>query len=141
ARLRVAPDGDPRIPLPSALFGASRVNSRGLDLAHAPELHALGAAVATAWRDLPTAAPSGGAEGRTSVALGNPADPARIIGYAVEATAADIDAALSATARAAPAWDAYGGEARAEILRRAAALLEAHRARLLALIIAEGGRT
>ena len=63
------------------------------------------------------------------------------VGHVREATAADVEAALAATTAAAPAWNDTPPAARAEILEKAAALIEDDRAVLMALAIREGGKS
>ena len=58
-----------------------------------------------------------------------------------ETTPREADAAMDAAARAQPAWDAIGPDARGQALEVAADLLEAERGRLLGLVAREAGRT
>jgi RHH-type proline utilization regulon transcriptional repressor/proline dehydrogenase/delta 1-pyrroline-5-carboxylate dehydrogenase len=53
----------------------------------------------------------------------------------------DVDAAVAAAASGFPAWNATPVERRADILERAAELLEADRGGLIALMQSEGGKT
>jgi RHH-type proline utilization regulon transcriptional repressor/proline dehydrogenase/delta 1-pyrroline-5-carboxylate dehydrogenase len=144
ARLRrLDPKPHPRIPLPAALFGAERRNSRGIDLSDPLALAALEERVAAAlkrpWRAAPLV---GGVDlpGAARPVL-DPADRRREVGEVVEADAGQVEQALARAARAAPSWDATPVAARAEILGRAADLYEAHGAELIALVVREGGRT
>ena len=57
------------------------------------------------------------------------------------AEAGDVEAALAAAHRAADAWDRLGGPARAAILDKAADLYERDRARLMAVMVREAGKT
>ena len=143
ARLRAAPGSNPRIRLPAALYGQGRRNSQGLDLSHGPVLHALGAAIAVAWQAPIHAYPLTGepAPARAGMPVCNPADHRRVVGTVIEALPDDIEIAIARAAQAAAAWDACGGAGRAAILRKAADLLETERAALVAVIIAEGGRS
>jgi RHH-type transcriptional regulator, proline utilization regulon repressor / proline dehydrogenase / delta 1-pyrroline-5-carboxylate dehydrogenase len=145
AKLRaLASKPHPRIPLPIDLFGGERPNSLGLDLNDVETLRTLGAEMAAAARDMPQAVPVVGGTprggGSPSVVL-NPADRRRVVGEVAVAQAGDIDAAIAGASAAAPEWEATPAERRAEILEHASDLLEAHRAELIALIVAEGGRT
>ena len=132
----------PRIPLPADLYGPGRKNSLGLDLSIAEVRDALGKAIEA----LPLleggpivsgkAQPAKGAEDRVS-----PADLAVAVGKAWPATPAQVDAAYAAAAKAQPAWDRLGGEARAVTLRAMADALEANRERLVAICAREAGKT
>jgi RHH-type proline utilization regulon transcriptional repressor/proline dehydrogenase/delta 1-pyrroline-5-carboxylate dehydrogenase len=142
-RLEAAPHRHPRLPPPSALYGASRRNSTGRDLSTKADRDALIAAVAQLDENAIHATPLIGA----AVGSGQPApvrDPAnldRIIG-AVRQTSGDlVQAAVTTALRAQPAWNARGGVARAAILRRMADALQTDADRFAALIAREGGRT
>lgn len=58
-----------------------------------------------------------------------------------DATPVLLDTALDAAARAQAAWDRRGGEARAQILERAADLYEANRVEFMALCVREAKKT
>mgnify|MGYP003666718026 CR=1 FL=1 len=102
----------PLIPLPSGLY-TDRRNSAGLDLADAAVLRALHS-------DSPA-----------EKASGAPAD----------ATAADIEAALSCACAAFAGWDATPVERRSHCLENMADLLEAQMPQLIDLCTREGGKT
>jgi RHH-type proline utilization regulon transcriptional repressor/proline dehydrogenase/delta 1-pyrroline-5-carboxylate dehydrogenase len=123
------PGPHPRIPRPANIYG-DRKNSAGIDLTSVAARARLTDAVASL--ELPTMG---------DVPLTSPADASRIVGYASEATTAEIDAAFAAARKAQPAWDAAGGPARAVTLRAMADALEAHRERLIAICAAEAGKT
>jgi RHH-type proline utilization regulon transcriptional repressor/proline dehydrogenase/delta 1-pyrroline-5-carboxylate dehydrogenase len=135
----------PRIPLPSALYPDGRRNSAGLDLnddsvlatlAHAltaPHRYAAGPLTAHPCAALPTA--------EAGAPVVNPAQHADIVGYMLDATAADVDTALDAAVLAAPGWDALGGPARAAILERVADLYERQQPELMALAVREAGKS
>jgi RHH-type proline utilization regulon transcriptional repressor/proline dehydrogenase/delta 1-pyrroline-5-carboxylate dehydrogenase len=131
----------PRIKLPEVLFGKERRNSAGLDLADPLALAGLAEAMA---RSTPrwTAAPIVGGSDCPGAPrdVVDPADRRRTIGSVIEASPAQIEAALAHAARAASSWDATPAERRAAILDGAAALFEAERADFLALIVREAGR-
>jgi RHH-type transcriptional regulator, proline utilization regulon repressor / proline dehydrogenase / delta 1-pyrroline-5-carboxylate dehydrogenase len=134
---RAGPPRPPRIPLPDDLY-PDRRNSAGLDLAdpavREPALAAVRGAAARDWGD---AAPRRGPPREVR----SPADRGAVVGALREAGPGDIDAALGAAAAAWRGWDALGGAARAAVLDRAADLIEAHRADLLALLAREAGKT
>jgi RHH-type proline utilization regulon transcriptional repressor/proline dehydrogenase/delta 1-pyrroline-5-carboxylate dehydrogenase len=106
---------NPRIPLPRDLY-PDRLNSAGVDLAERATTPALLASL----HRLGASAPSD--------AVG-------------DATSGEIDARLDVLARGWREWDAAGGMHRAEILERAADLIEASRDELLYLLAREGGKT
>jgi RHH-type proline utilization regulon transcriptional repressor/proline dehydrogenase/delta 1-pyrroline-5-carboxylate dehydrogenase len=134
----------PAIPLPRALYGQRRANSRGLDLAHEPTLQALARAFADDtrrdWRGDPLlAAASPSAKPWQSVR--NPADPEDVVGQVREADTADVDAALAAAVQAAPGWAAVPAAERARVLDAAADALEADTLALVPLLAREAGKT
>ncbi len=133
----------PNIPEPANLFGSGRRNSAGLDLADEVILANLKPAMETAdaedWRAAPMI---GGRAGKADARpVTSPADRSRVIGQAVRASGEDAKEALGIAAAAHEAWALRPATERADILRRAADLFEENQARLLALIVREGGRT
>ena len=133
----------PAIPLPSALYGAVRRNSAGLDLAHEPTLAALGATLAASAARVFEAAPLLGvaAQPLPPTPVSNPADRSDIVGQVHEASAEDVQAALAVAAQAAPGWAAVPGAQRAALLQRAADALQAQQPELVALLVREAGKT
>jgi len=150
------------IPLPAALL-PDRRNSRGIDLSDDAVLAELatGLAAASAPRE---AAPVLGTSGRAGspdgtpgagsaesgaaphgaasrVTIRNPADRDDIVGTVVEATLADVALAVAIAVEGGPAWSQTPAGERAACLERAADLLEAERAVLLALAVREAGKT
>lgn len=77
---------------------------------------------------------------RDYVASINPARPAQIIGHWARATIADADSAVAAAQAAFPKWRATPVEDRAQLLERAADLMESRRLALNALLILEAGK-
>jgi RHH-type proline utilization regulon transcriptional repressor/proline dehydrogenase/delta 1-pyrroline-5-carboxylate dehydrogenase len=71
----------------------------------------------------------------------NPARFDKVVGQVVEADARAVEQAVQRALAAQPAWDAGGAEQRALCLDRLALLLEQHCEALMALIVAEAGRT
>lgn len=124
--------------LPAALFAPERENSKGADL-DAPDVMAtLEAARAKfahkKWQAGPLLA--GKAEGGAVLEIRNPAQASHIVGQVTEASIEDCQTALH---HARP-WQA-SGFARAETLRKAADLYEAHADELMALACFEAGKT
>ncbi len=134
----------PAIAAPSALFGAARRNSSGLDLADETTLAGLAAAL-QASQQQPVAAGPLLAANETPAAppqpLLNPAQPADAVGQVTEATAAQVQAALAAAAGAAAGWAATAPAARAACLDAAADRLQHQQAELLPLLVREAGKT
>ena len=135
----LSPKRNPKIVLPRDVFGPERRNSAGVDLSdplvREPLLERLAKLEARTWGAKPT---RGKGEGR---AVTSPQDRRVTVGTVFEASAADVDAMVRAGNAAQQAWDALGGEARAQLLGRAADLYEEHREELFSLCIREGGKT
>jgi RHH-type proline utilization regulon transcriptional repressor/proline dehydrogenase/delta 1-pyrroline-5-carboxylate dehydrogenase len=132
----------PKIPLPRDIYG-TRPNSAGIDMSDVPALAELAQTMKEARGQAWSAAPvvngqrlAGPAQTRRE-----PAHRERRLGEVIDATPTQADAALAAASSSQPAWDARGAKLRAVALDRAADLFEAHRAALMARIVAEGGRT
>lgn len=135
---RPTPNPNPRLPLPPHLY-PDRRNSAGLEFGDQAALAALLADIAAATGPA-TATPLVDSHSLPGITrpLQNPATGASI-GQVTESAAA-VDAAMLAAHRAQPAWD-RNPAVRAAALDRAADLFEAHRGRLLALLVAEAGKT
>ncbi len=141
----------PRIPLPQDLFAGegaqSRSNSQGLNLAHEQQLASLAAALLYSTRQTYLAAPpqvtlpANPAQTPGWQALANPAELSDIVGWVHEATAEEADACAGQAAQAAPIWAGTPPAARADVLARAADLLEQHSQPLMGLIMREAGKT
>ncbi|MEV0947403.1 aldehyde dehydrogenase family protein [Rhodococcus sp. NPDC049939] len=71
----------------------------------------------------------------------NPADPNDVIGAFPESSSADVNAAISAVAKAAPQWAATPPERRGAILESAAAYLEERADELIGELVREEGKT
>jgi len=122
--------GHPQIKLPPFLFGAARINSRGLDLSDENSIAALAEALhAGSYRATPLLA-DGEREGVGRPIL-NPADHRDRVGKVVEADAHMADAALAQA----------GGTAPSSALLRAAELLEERRPHFLGILVREAGRS
>jgi len=109
-----APERHPRIPLPINLYGETRKNSQGYDLNDrfvVQQLH----------QDIAKSVP--------------------LYGTIKDATPQDLKAALKAAASHWESWDLMHAEKRAEILNRAADLMEKKRGLFLGLLIREGKKT
>jgi RHH-type proline utilization regulon transcriptional repressor/proline dehydrogenase/delta 1-pyrroline-5-carboxylate dehydrogenase len=131
------------IPLPRDLYGATRVNARGLDLSSVRALTGLAKEMQRAGNERWSASPvvSGKRRGGLAVEVRNPADRRDVVGDVREADVGDVGFAVAAAVAAQPAWDGLGAAARAQILERAADLYEVERARLMMLAVREAGKT
>jgi len=133
----------PRIPLPVGLFGESRRNSAGFDMSDVEALARLTPELEQArgvrWQARPVI--GGTRQDGPAVEVAEAANRARTIGDVVNASAAQVDAALARAAAAHAAWSARPVAQRAAALERAADLFEANRGPLMARIVAEAGRT
>ncbi len=134
---------NPKIALPSALYGTARRNSAGRDLNDVQDVQSLLAALealkTTQWQAGPIVGGSGDTSGGTPVT--NPADRDQVVGFVTQADSADIDRAVRIAVATQPAWDRAGADTRAEILERVATLLETEQNRFLSLLVREAGKT
>jgi len=133
------PKRNPKIVLPTELFGAQRRNSAGVDLSdplvREPLLDRLKALESRTW----TAKPGRGKGEPRSIV--SPHDHRVTVGTTFEATAADVDLMVRVGHAAQVAWDSLGGEARAKLLERTADLYEAHAEEFFSLCTREAGKT
>ncbi|MDQ6620837.1 MAG: bifunctional proline dehydrogenase/L-glutamate gamma-semialdehyde dehydrogenase PutA, partial [Pseudomonadota bacterium] len=143
----------PRIPLPESLFEGRR-NSRGFDgsddvaltslareLVSTPVLSEAGPLVGDVRATHRRTADQRANSARARVTITNPADRADEVGTVAEATLADVTHAIDVAVDRAPLWRDTAVDDRATMLERAADLIEQSRARLLALLVREAGRT
>ncbi|MDO5288479.1 MAG: trifunctional transcriptional regulator/proline dehydrogenase/L-glutamate gamma-semialdehyde dehydrogenase [Pseudomonadota bacterium] len=141
----------PRIALPRDLLAQpgplARPNSQGLNLAHEQQLASLAAALLASTRHTPLAAapgvplPDDPAHTPGWQPVRNPAQLNDTVGWVHEADASAVQAAAERAAQAAPIWSGTPPAARAEVLARAADLLEQRSQLLLGLIVREAGKT
>lgn len=109
-----APSKHPKIPLPKDIYGSHRENSRGYDLNDRKTLETLKAEMGKAKEEY---------------------------GTHKENTLKDLSEALSQAITHQVAWDEVQASQRAEILKRAANILEERRGLFLGLLIEEAGKT
>ncbi len=132
----------PRIPQPADLYGETRKNSMGVNLANDDELARLAEALNAALQPwmaaplVPGAQPSGAVH-----EVLNPADRREKVGSWQAADAATVERALVNAVAAQPAWDSMPASSRAKILEHAADLLQARMAQFMALCVKEAGKT
>lgn len=132
----------PKIPLPKDLYGPSRPNSMGVDISNPAETDPLLSGIRALKQEHFTAEPTVGAvPGAASMEIKNPANHAEVIGTVILATTEQVDTALAEGAKAAQQWSMESAASRADCLRRAAGLLEAHKVTLYYLLMHEGGKT
>ena len=142
---RIGPVGAPHpgIALPRDLFAGERPNAAGLDLSNEQRLASLSAALRSSL-DTPYHAPpllADGPHGGPAREVRNPADHRDLVGTAIDADAAQVDAALTHATAAAPIWRSMRPGERAACLSRAASLMEARMPQLLGLIVREAGKS
>ena len=136
------PKRHPRIPLPADLYGSTRKNSMGINLANDDELTELAEAAnrfAAPWQAGPMI--PGATGGGDKVTVRNPADQRETVGTWTSASADDVDIAIGNAVQAQEGWDRRPAEKRAEILERAAELYEKNHAELIACCIREAGKS
>jgi RHH-type proline utilization regulon transcriptional repressor/proline dehydrogenase/delta 1-pyrroline-5-carboxylate dehydrogenase len=144
ARVRKLPQiPHPRIPLPRDLYGPERKNSAGVDLSDPDVLTPLASALdAAAARSVSAAPIVGGLEiAGAAQPVFNPADTGQVVGQVINATPAQVSDAVGRAQRAFEAWAMTPAEKRAQCLERAADLMEAAQADVLALCTREAGKT
>ncbi|NCI10966.1 trifunctional transcriptional regulator/proline dehydrogenase/L-glutamate gamma-semialdehyde dehydrogenase [Cronobacter sakazakii] len=133
----------PKIPLPQDLYGEGRVNSAGLDLANEHRLASLSSSLLNSalqkWRALPML--ENAVDDGELAPVFNPAEPRDIVGYAREATEAEVAQALESAVNNAPIWFATPPQERAAILERAAVLMEDQTQTLIGILVREAGKT
>lgn len=141
------PKRNPRIALPIDIYRGrsdTRANSRGIDLTNYNELQPFMAEMKQACQSLPwQAGPmvNGDYRFKKETTITNPHDRAEIVGTVQEANSKDIEEALQAAEKAQMTWRYTSPQERAAMLLKMADLLEEHRARLMAIIMKEAGKT
>ena len=133
----------PKLPMPADLYAPRRRNSAGVELGHAASLDGLLAEIDAAKAVAPNAVPliNGQALAGTPRVLLSPIDGQTPIGTVIEADADGANQAMLAARKGFRAWDRTPAATRADILKKAADLLESNRGRLLHLLRVEAGKT
>ena len=133
----------PHIKPPPEMFGEERQNSKGINLPDGNVSQALLQAMQAEAGKAHAACPIVGGKNMTGdeQASVNPADTQQVVGICKLATGDHVNAALQKAASGQPDWDRTPAAARADILSKAADLFEEHTAELLALCVAEAGKT
>ncbi|MDF3862936.1 trifunctional transcriptional regulator/proline dehydrogenase/L-glutamate gamma-semialdehyde dehydrogenase [Pseudomonas denitrificans (nom. rej.)] len=134
----------PRIPLPRDLYGDSRLNSAGIDLANEHRLGSLSSALLSSTNTVYIAEPMLGladaAPGEPQP-VRNPADLRDVVGHVREASEADVNNAILGALSSAQIWQSTQPAERGAILQRAADLMEAEIQSLMGVLVRESGKT
>ncbi len=131
---------NPRIPLPSHIYGDSRLNAEGLDLSNVLTQQHLSEGFRQAAKKTWSASPFL-RDVSNGQAIVNPANTDQTVGTVEEAGIDDVDKAMQTAQQAYVNWTRTPVEKRAEILERAADLLESHKSDLMYLAVHEAGKT
>ncbi len=132
------------LPRPRDIFWPERKNSLGLPLSDGATRRALVASMEAALAPSFAVGPIVAGEATTggeALLLVCPHDHHQRIGSVRIASPAHVDKAIASAVRAAPAWDRMGAQARSRILEFAADLVERDRAKLMAVLVREAGKT
>ena len=130
----------PGIPAPRDVLNGERLSAQGLDLTQANIAEAFDSPSATPPPLSAACIVNGRASGTEQAPIRNPADPSHLVGRVRLASASDVEAAIEAAARSHWATRTSPDE-RAHCLRAAADRLEAEMPELMALCVAEAGKT
>ena len=132
----------PNIPLPRDLYLPQRQNSRGIEFGERAALVELLAAIAAETAPVAAASLINGEPGSGTVRkVVSPIDQTTLVGSVTEATPEHANEAIAAAREGFKSWSRMPAETRAEILEKAADLLERRAAHFIALLQREGGKT
>lgn len=135
---------NPKIPLPKAIYGSARKNSRGVNLNINSEYQPLVDRMATFMDRTYHAKPLLGADvpddESQRQAVTSPYDRRQTVGSVQWATREQAETAVNIAWQAFPRWSETPVEERAAILERHADLMETHLAELMTLCSREGGK-
>ncbi len=144
-RERVAGETPKLLVRPREIYWPDRKNSSGIALADYAVRSALladaNAALATPFAAGPIVAGEASVGGPLASVAICPHDRRERMGTVRVATLQQADAAVQSAIAAAHGWDRLGGPARAKLLETAADLIERDRAKLIAAIVREAGKT
>jgi len=132
----------PNIRLPRDLYQPQRQNSRGIEFGERSALSELLSAIAA--ETAPVAAASvinGETMSGAARQVVSPIDRTTPVGSVIDSTPGNANEAISAAREGFKTWSRTRAETRAEILEKAADLLEQRRAHFIALLQREGGKT
>ena len=143
--LRDMPYRHSNIPIPKNIYRAfndHRDNAKGIDLDNPHAVKKLMGVIEQVDTQQQAAAIVGGEQcGGVFEEVVSPANKNRVIGHVAQAGEKAIQRAMDLACAAQPQWQQLGGEFRAVVLERMANALEENTQPLMALIIAEAGRT
>jgi RHH-type proline utilization regulon transcriptional repressor/proline dehydrogenase/delta 1-pyrroline-5-carboxylate dehydrogenase len=133
----------PKIPLPRDLYGNSRANSAGLDMANEHRLASLSSALLSGAAQPYLAQPliDGELKPAATQPVLNPAAANDVVGQVRDASEQEVSQALDAAVNAGPIWFATPPQERAAILERAAQNMESQMQQLLGILVREAGKT
>ena len=133
----------PQIGLPATMFGQYRENSQGLDLSNEFVLTRLEDSRIAADSKTWAAGPVISGERRTMAtrSVFNPSARQTVIGQIAEAGQVEVSDAVTAAVDSFASWSATAPSKRAEILNRAADLMEDEMVSLISLLTREAGKT
>jgi RHH-type proline utilization regulon transcriptional repressor/proline dehydrogenase/delta 1-pyrroline-5-carboxylate dehydrogenase len=131
------------IPTPAGIFGAERKNSEGCNLMNSTEFEPLVNALEERKSHSYEAASivAGLDVGGEAEPVLNPSNVSQQVGTARPARAEDIATASERASHAQHAWNALGGNARADILRKVGDLIEEDRDIFTDMLVREAGKT
>ena len=136
----------PRISHPLNVYGDTRNNSKGLDLASEAELSKIDDALSASRQGTLFAGPMVGDEklsaldGNAAQPVRNPANHQDIVGHVVEADLTTVEKALSLAQNHGATWRESKALERAEALCRTADLLEGETHAMMAILMREAGK-
>ncbi|MEG9530098.1 bifunctional proline dehydrogenase/L-glutamate gamma-semialdehyde dehydrogenase PutA [Mannheimia indoligenes] len=134
----------PKIPMPVALFGDARPNSKGYDLTDSISLQTLETHLNELAKQQYRAEPqlaNGATSGQNVRKIYNPANVNELVGEVVDATESDVANAFDAAAQFQTEWANTSPATRAECLEKMADLMEANMPQLFDLAVREAGKT
>jgi RHH-type proline utilization regulon transcriptional repressor/proline dehydrogenase/delta 1-pyrroline-5-carboxylate dehydrogenase len=133
----------PAIPLPEALYGDERRNSRGVDFASEPALATLARELQASAGEAFEAGPllASPAIASPPQPVRNPADRADLVGHVREATPEVVERAIAHAVEHASEWAGVAPADRASRLEHAADLLQERLSRFMNLLVREAGKT
>jgi RHH-type proline utilization regulon transcriptional repressor/proline dehydrogenase/delta 1-pyrroline-5-carboxylate dehydrogenase len=142
---RTQPVPHPSIPLPCHIYGNTRRNSSGVNLAGEHEVNALAGRMqswgSASWDAGPLLSAPARQQDSATHAVTDPAHDGLTVGEVRFVTDVEVRTALAEAHAFQPEWDRVPAEERAVLLERAADLFEANLPELLALCNREAGKT
>ncbi|HEV3499907.1 MAG TPA: bifunctional proline dehydrogenase/L-glutamate gamma-semialdehyde dehydrogenase PutA [Bradyrhizobium sp.] len=131
----------PNIPAPRDLYQPQRQNSHGIEFGERAALDELLAAIAAETAPVAAASLIDGKTGTGATRqVVSPIDTS-VVGSVIEATPEQANHAIAAAREGYKTWSRTAAETRANILEKTARLIEQRRARFIALLQREGGKT